>query len=720
MKIRLSHLYLAAGVFVALGLFCLSGHKAFACTTCSFSAYPNQSSTPSSNPVTITNNTPLGGDSAIWTTSSVSYSTGSSGWLNINPPNGGPLAPKQSSTITLTVNTLSNPGTYYASFTINPSNGSISPQTINVTYTINSPCVINNFSASSGTSSSSPIPNDTSTTLNWGSSNCSSASITSNTGATVSNSTSLQGPGTTSNLTSTTTFTLTASGGGGYNPSATITVYVRGACTIPSNSFYPSSGASSSSPIPNNSSTTLNWSTSNCDTVSITGNNGATVSNSTSLQGPGTTSNLTSNTVFTINASQNGAGPGNSPTATTTVYVGAPCYIEVTSSYNNQPNTTPPGYSYTLSGPQVLGPSSTNQTWEVTPGNSWIISASTSATLTSPPMPSSTQPIYTPAQSQSCINPGDTITFNSAFYDLPNNPTWGSSPGGASGPAAYNTNTDSSVACGTILLSWGNGGNTSSYNLYKNTSNSQPGSVWQNVTSLTFTDSYPGVVPSSMYYYWIQAVNPYGVSAVVEFTPNTGISPTQCQADFSLSDKVVTQINNKNYAYNSTCIGNQSANAQTIANGDTASFSIDICNRGNLTATNIQVQDTLTNLTNPGNFKVNGSALGGAGNCGSNAPITICGDIINFNKNLPNIGPGSNDILTFDATVATPSGSSQQLQRFRNQAVFIYSTNGKTGPYNSGCVGQGDSSFSTGCNVDTGYIVFYNGSKSPIEHEVKP
>ncbi len=287
-------------------------------------------------------------------------------------------------------------------------------------------------------------------------------------------------------------------------------------------------------------------------------------------------------------------------------------------------------------------------------------------------------------------------------------------------PIAQNSSMNASVACDSIDLSWTPGANDVSYNLFRSTSGSyNPNQVWQTTTSTNFSDTT--VSPNTYYYYWIQAVvSPYNtLSDIVAFNPASGLSATKCQADFSISDKVVTALNGKPYTYSSSCIGAQSGRADTIMNNDTVTFSIDICNRGNSTATGIQVQDTMTNAVNPANFQVNGRTLGSPGACGSGGHVTICGNII-YISNLPAVPAGDNEIITYDATVSAPQGNTQHLLRFDNHAVFIFTTNSKYGGSNQGCTGTGDSSFAKGCAVDTGPIVFYNGSKPPTQKEIQP
>ena len=77
-------IYIFAGVFLTLVVISVLGsHRALACSSCLFSSYPGQASTPASNTVLISNSTSGGGQSANWT-ASVNYSSGSN-WLPVIP-----------------------------------------------------------------------------------------------------------------------------------------------------------------------------------------------------------------------------------------------------------------------------------------------------------------------------------------------------------------------------------------------------------------------------------------------------------------------------------------------------------------------------------------------------------------------------------------------------------------------------------------------------------
>jgi hypothetical protein len=139
-------------------------------------------------------------------------------------------------------------------YTLTATGSSGSVQTQAVTVTVNQPqvCTINSFTASP-----SSITSGQSSTLSWSTSNCNSVSMDSSEISPVGS--KIVWPN------QTTTYTLTAVGSSGPAKTKSVTVYVSNVgktCTINSFTANPSS-------ITSGQSSTLSWSTSNCNSVSM-------------------------------------------------------------------------------------------------------------------------------------------------------------------------------------------------------------------------------------------------------------------------------------------------------------------------------------------------------------------------------------------------------------------------------------------------------------------
>lgn len=535
---------------------------------------------------------------------------------------------------------------------------------------------------SSFTASPSSINYNATSTLGWSaSSGCSSAVLSGGQwGGGVG--TSPNSGATTNALTSTTTYTFSVSGNS--SDSRQVTVTVAAPCTI--SSFY-----ASPNPIPYNTSSSLYWTTNSCTSVSISGGQfGGGTAMSPVASGSVGTNNLISSTSYGISAS----GPGNSSSSSTSVSVGAACTINVNHTYNGIPGALPsPGtFSMSLSGPaNRSGSGAGSYSFAETPSaQNWtaVYTGDANGVFVN----------YTPAQSQSCNAAGGSITFTLNFQNYPPGPP--STP-----PVAQNSATNGAVGCGRIRITWGAGTNAvTSYNIYRSTNPSVPGGVWQTTTGLTMDDTSPD--PDTTYYYWVQSVSPYGTSSQ---SISNAVSVTSCIADFNLSDIVFKQVNGSNYSFNSNCVASQTGTVRLMQAGDRVTSQLCLVNNGTVAANNVSVRiDTsVSNLENPRNFVLTG---------GSSRSSSVSGNVITIN--FGTIDPANKGIATFDTDVKTPPAGSQQLQRIRLQPYFTYDT-GATPPFPPGCRST-IATLASPCNLDSGFIIYYGGSKSPSQKEINP
>jgi uncharacterized repeat protein (TIGR01451 family) len=184
----------------------------------------------------------------------------------------------------------------------------------------------------------------------------------------------------------------------------------------------------------------------------------------------------------------------------------------------------------------------------------------------------------------------------------------------------------------------------------------------------------------------------------------------------------LAKVNNVNYPFTSPlgCIGNQSGTLpSTVRAGDKTSWSVNVCNQGTLDANTISLTDTLTDLTPiSGTYVITTSPPTVVksitpvltGNC------TTGSCVLTFSiASIPN---HTNAIITFDATTTVPTGVTQTLNRFRNQAQFTWQTASVSD--NQGCTGTGSNSTNPCVLPDPGFIVFFNGPKAPTQTEVNP
>ncbi len=184
-----------------------------------------------------------------------------------------------------------------------------------------SSCSITGFNASPTT-----VTSGGSTTLNWStSSGCTNATVTSSTGGTISN--ALSGNQNVGPITQTTTYTISANGSSTSATPQSVTVSVNSPsqCTI--NSF---SGPGS---VTSGNTATLNWTTQNCTSVTISGTNVSyTTSNSSQVaSGSTVTGAVYGSTQYTMTAT-NGTNTATSYTTVTTNSVSNNCTASLTAS----------------------------------------------------------------------------------------------------------------------------------------------------------------------------------------------------------------------------------------------------------------------------------------------------------------------------------------------------------------------------------------------------
>jgi uncharacterized repeat protein (TIGR01451 family) len=271
---------------------------------------------------------------------------------------------------------------------------------------------------------------------------------------------------------------------------------------------------------------------------------------------------------------------------------------------------------------------------------------------------------------------------------------------------------DSGVACGAVKLTWDDSSTPGAYySIYRSTSPGGNATVVANQPETTYIDN--SASSGVTYYYVIRAYvnNPDGTfirSGPQEFSPY-GIQTSSCNANFSLSNKIIYAVNGKPYHFTSSCrVPSQVGTfTGTIKKGDKVTFAINVCNTGSLNATSVSVRDDLANsnltLHNPSGIVM------------SQGTATVTGNIVTFD--FGNIAAGSNAQVRFDADVTPPAGNTQNLLRFRNLGQLTFST--AQSADNNYCTGTG-TNLGHACALDTGFVVFYNGLKAPSEQEVTP
>ncbi len=249
-----------------------------------------------------------------------------------------------------------------------------------------------------------------------------------------------------------------------------------------------------------------------------------------------------------------------------------------------------------------------------------------------------------------CENPNTTPTSASAIVTVVVNNVVAPNP-------PQRVNIDVSV-CEQATITWQRprGLQTvTGYYVYRSTD----GSTWQRITGSPLdpsTFSYVDHPPIGNYYYAVTALNGAAESAKASAGP---ANVRACVVDLSTSDKDITAASPNNIT--STVIPcNAVSDPVTLQGGksfkvnDIVTFRINICNTGDRAATAVQVTDTLSNLSNPGNFTYSGCASGSA---------TIAkGGAINIT--VGDVAPSSTCSISFTATVTKPASGS--IYRFQN------------------------------------------------------
>jgi hypothetical protein len=204
-----------------------------------------------------------------------------------------------------------------------------------ITPTPTSTCTINSFSASP-----SSITFGASSTLSWNTSGCSSVSIA---GGSISNNYPASGSKSTGALASTTTYVLTAAGSTGRSNSMSAVVNVKPAGTVSSTCAITSFNASQPS-VASGSATTLNWNTTGCANVTISG--GTFAGQPQALSGWASTGSIFTPTTYTLTATSSAGQSVNANTTVSTITATPTCTV---TSFTPNPTSVFSGSFSTLS-----------------------------------------------------------------------------------------------------------------------------------------------------------------------------------------------------------------------------------------------------------------------------------------------------------------------------------------------------------------------------------
>ena len=234
-----------------------------------------------------------------------------------------------------------------------------------------------------------------------------------------------------------------------------------------------------------------------------------------------------------------------------------------------------------------------------------------------------------------------------------------------------------SVSCGSVTVSWQQGRNATSYNLYRNTINSMPGTVYAaDVSATSYEDT--NVNLSTKYFYWVASVGATGGATPADVNSFQGVSPSPCEADLTPSDKNLNAINGVAQPHNG-CDYNQFQGApqdKTLKNGDILTFGINVCNiKGTADATLITLKDKLLNLSSPPNgfnAMVDGYPLTFV----NRTPLVgeYSYDAVNFELdfNLGTVAKGLAKQITYDAQVKTQLNNATGCVKCQSQTVITF------------------------------------------------
>ena len=247
------------------------------------------------------------------------------------------------------------------------------------------------------------------------------------------------------------------------------------------------------------------------------------------------------------------------------------------------------------------------------------------------------------------------------------------------GGGSYPLPTADNSQCGKIIINWADGtggGSITSYQVFRNTSNNfaTASNISGNLAATTHSYTDSTVTAGTVYYYWVQATGPGGTS----YSAITGssVSASACTASLDSSDKDVVALNGVNLysslPFGNICTGTDAIPAgKTFTLGDTVKFSINLCNTGSGSASSITITDSLINLKMPTS---GWNAQYCTSSCSAITP-TVSGTSPNqtLTFTLPaSIAAGGTPSLTFEATLAVPSGFSGAIARFQNSFNASY------------------------------------------------
>jgi hypothetical protein len=271
-------------------------------------------------------------------------------------------------------------------------------------------------------------------------------------------------------------------------------------------------------------------------------------------------------------------------------------------------------------------------------------------------------------------------------------------------------------------LKWKNqANNQQGFYVYRNLTGTGPALGDRIATIATTTASgntvaytYQPPVSGQNYFYWVSAYNAGGESAPLSFPANP-YSDTSCTGNLTTSDKYIIAINGASINGGVGTCGNGTdplPAGATLKLGDTLTFSLNLCNSGASSASNIFVTDSMINLVEPGsgwNAKFNGgSPLTQVADCRtpaqlSNNQYSACGNPPNqsiiFDLSGSSVISNGVGYLTYNGVTAVPTGFSGTTARMQNSFSAVFS---------------GGSLL----NVSTPLLQFFTGSGVPTINEV--
>lgn len=237
-----------------------------------------------------------------------------------------------------------------------------------------------------------------------------------------------------------------------------------------------------------------------------------------------------------------------------------------------------------------------------------------------------------------------------------------------------NVTADNST-CGSIRIAWGapSGGQAvTGYRVYRRSSTTAPwgSAIYQKPNTSAPLEYVDGAAAATNNYYAVAAYNTFGESPYGE--PSlTPVAKIPCAANLSSSSKDIIGVNGDTYSA-TACNGITDALPLTVSikTDDIVTFRIGLCNTGTAAATNLSVEDTLTNAEFvTGQTVAYGGTCAGAGQPGVSADLKT----ISF-ASLPSIPapPANSCLITFQAKVTAPTTSANSVFSFQNKAVATF------------------------------------------------